>query len=90
MFQPFLVRPSSGWNTIVGGTILQYNTIQYNIMKSVSVNGGDEISFTKIWGCVVFRYKYRLVTYSVTGSDLLALSGPKGLAVLEVVRGWGC
>jgi hypothetical protein len=48
MFRPFLVRPSSGWNTkkIVRGTILQYSMI-----KSVSVSGGDEISFTKMGVC---------------------------------------
>ena len=33
---------------------------------------------------------YRLVTYSVTGSDALAVSGPGDLEVLDGVGGWGC
>jgi hypothetical protein len=47
MFRLFLVRPSSGWNTkIVRGT-----TLQYSMIDSVSVSGGDEISFTKMGVC---------------------------------------
>ena len=32
---------------------------------------------------------YRLVTYSITGSNPLALSGPGGIAVLEGVQAGG-
>jgi hypothetical protein len=48
MFRPILVRPSSGWTQLLEE--LYYNTIQYNVMHSVSVSGGDEISFTKNMG----------------------------------------